>query len=327
MRTRISLPWIVAAAVCLASAALIGQRGAVARPVAPDAVQKAERQIDAAATARGIKLTDAAKEALAKEAVHQGATAPAPDTGRVTGALSDDTLSKLLTPLAEAPQDKTLDVHDVQTRVVDNKTKQVVATLPADISAHEQASGKAVPDEVRRKLVEDLTKQSEALSQSGLAVDAIRQRNEQTLKAIDRAIGTSAITTQSYQMAMADMFTKHVFLSILSTPDGASVSVEGTSIGTTKITDKQVKPATYKFKFQLAGYAEAEREYYVAPGLESDSFTQVLTAASGPARPATPAPSGDSQPPTGTQYSIPVGYMILGGIIVVLLAALVVRRR
>ena len=66
MRTRISLPWIAAAAVCLASAAVIAQRGAaVARPVAPDAVQKAERQIDNAAAARGIKLTDAAREALA----------------------------------------------------------------------------------------------------------------------------------------------------------------------------------------------------------------------------------------------------------------------
>jgi PEGA domain len=332
MRARTSLSVWIVAAVALASAGLTAQRPPQAKPVAPEAVRKAEQEIDKAAAARGINLTEAAKHALAKEAVHQEATAPARETGPVTGALSADKLSTLLTPLGDAPQDKKLDVRDVETRVIDNKTKQVVATLPGDIKAHERASGKVVPDEVRPKLLEDLTKQSDALSKSGLAVDSIRQRNEETLKAIDRAIGTSPITTQSYRMAMADIFARHVLLSILSTPDGASVSVNGTSIGTTRITDKQVKPATYAFKFQLAGYADAEREYYVAPGLESDSFTQVLTALSVPGSPPTASPSSEPNPPnkqpsTARSYAIPFGYIIMAGIIVVLLVALVARRR
>jgi len=227
---------------------------------------------------------------------HQEATSPAPDTAPVTGALSDDKLSRLLSPLADAPPDKRLDVRDVETRVLDSKTKQVVATLPADIRDHEKASGKVVPDEVRLKMTEDLTKQSEALSKSGLAVDAIRQRNEQTLRAIDSAIGTRPYSPQSYQVAMLEIFDTLVPLSILSTPDGASVSVEGNPIGSTNIADKPFKPKTYKFKFQLTGYADADREYTVAAGLLSDSFTQVLTPVSTSGSPPTTGPSREPVP-------------------------------
>jgi hypothetical protein len=331
MRKGISLSvWIVTASICFASITLTAQRAAPAKPVSAEAVRKAEQEIDKAAAARGIKLTDGAKRALATEAVHQEATAPARDVGPVTGALSDDKLSKLLTPLADAPQDKKLDVGDVKARVADSKARQAVATLPAEISAYEKASGKVVPEDVRQKLTADLTTQSDALSKSGLAVEAIRQRNEQTLKAVDAAIGTRPITLRSYQVAMADIFSRHVLLSILSTPEGATVSVEGASIGKTRITDKQVKPATYKFRFQLAGYADAEREFYVAPGLESDSFTEALTpsAVSPPEPGASPERRGPPEVPRPAGFlGIPVGYIVLGGIIVLLLVALVARRR
>jgi hypothetical protein len=332
MRThRPQVVWIVASAVLLASAVLTAQRATRAKPLSPTAVRKAEQEIDKAAAARGIRLTDAAKQALAKEAMHQEATASAADSRPVTGALSDEKLSKLLTPLADVPPDKQLDVREVETRVVDNKTKQVVAKLPDDIKAHERISGKPVPEDVRLRMTEDLTKQSEALSKSGLAVDAIRLRNEATLNSIDLAIGTGPITTRSYQLAMADIFTRNVQLSILSTPDGADVKVAGFSVGKTNITDKPFKPGWYTFKFLLAGYAEAERQFYVTAGLDSESFTQALTPLSTPGPPPTPGPSPEPKPgprsgpnPNG---GFPWGYAILGGIIVLLLAAVVARRR
>src|SRR5262249_32121484 len=114
--------------------------------------------------------------------------------------------------------------------------------------------------------------------------------------------------------------------------EGASVSVDGTSIGTTEIIDKQIKPADYRFTFHLAGYADAEREYRVAAGLERDSFTQVLTSASTGGTPLTttaPGPNPAGGPSSGDPsfYGMPVGYIILGGIIVVLALALVARRR
>src|SRR5262245_687991 len=188
MRTHTSL-LIVAAAISLASAALTAQRGARARLVAPEAVRRAEQDIEKAAATRGIQLTDSARQALAKEAIHQEATAPAGDTRPVTGALSGDKLSALLTPLADAPPEKKLDVREVETRVVGNKARQVASTLSADIKVHEQTSGKVVPEELRPRLTEVLRQQSDELSRSGLAVEAIRQRNEQTLKAIDGAVG------------------------------------------------------------------------------------------------------------------------------------------
>ena len=327
MRTRTTLSWCLAAvAVYLACGVLIAQRGAArAKVVAPEAVRTAEQEIDKAAAARGIKLTDAARQALAKEAVHQEATSPAPNTAPVTGALSDDQLSRLLSPLADAPQGARLDVRDVETRVLDSKTKAIVATLPADIRDHEKASGKVVPDEVRLKMTEDLTKQSEALSKSGLAVDAIRQRNEQTLRAIDSTIGTRPYSPQNYQVAMLEIFDTVVPLSILSTPDGASVSVEGNPIGSTNIVDKPFKPKTYKFKFRLTGYADADRDYTVAAGLLSDSFTQVLTPVSTPGSSATTGPSREPVDKE-SRWKLSVGY-ILGGIIVVLLGVLFWRRR
>jgi len=304
----------------LAPILLTAQRAMRAKPLSPTAVQKAEQQIDKAASARGIRLTDAAKQALAKEAVHQEATASTSDSGPVTGTLSDEKLTKLLTPLANSQGDRRLDAREVESRVVDSKTRQVVATLPDDIKQHERISGRAMPEDVRVKITEDLTKQSDALSKSGLAVDTIRVRNEATLKAIDLAIGTGPMTTQSYQRAIGDIFTRNVQLSILSTPDGASVTVDQFSIGKTDIRDKPFKPGQYTFRFQLSGYAETERAYYVAPGLDSDSFTQGLTALSSPGPPHNPNPNPDDR------STFPWGYVILGGIIVVLLIALVARR-
>ncbi len=325
MRThRPSSGSIVASAVLLACTALAAQQAARAKPVSPAAVQKAEQEIDKAAAARGIKLTDAAKRVLARQAVHQEATT-APDIGPVTGALSDDKLSKLLTPLADAPQDKKLDAREVEMRVTDHKTKQVLATLPADITAHVRTSGKTLPDDVRVKMLDDLTKQSAALSTSGLAVEEIRFRNEATLHAIDQAVGSGPITTQSYQVAMADIFTRHVQLSILSTPDGADVSTAGFSIGKTNIADKQFKPGSYTFTFRLPGYEVAERQFYVTPGEDADSFTQALTPVSSPGPPPGPGPSPGPGP--DSRRALPWGYAILGGIIVVFLAALVARRR
>jgi len=329
MRTRPLSMLVVTCGVLLASVVSTAQRATRAKVLSPEAVEKAEQEINKAAGARGIGLTDAAKKALAKEALHEEATAPTSDNGPVTGALSDEKIAKLLTPLAGASPAKPLDVREVETAVVNSKTKEVVATLPGDIRAQEQLGGKTIPENVRSKMVEDLTKQSDALSRSGLAADAIRQRNVATLKAINSAIGTAPITPQSYQVALAEIFDRNVQLSILSTPAGAEVSAGGFPVGTTTISDKPFKPGWYTFKFQLAGYAAAERSFYVAPGNDSDSesFTQALSRLSASAsQPAlSTAPGGGSSTPS-PDTGFPWGYTILGSIIVALLIVLAVRR-
>ncbi len=328
-RERLLSVWTVASTILVAFGVATAQHAERAKPLSPTAVQKAAEEIDKAALARNIKLTDAAKQALIKEALHEESTTPSHDGGPVTGALSEDQLSKLLTPLADAPPDKQLDVRDVQTRVIDNKSKQVVAQLPDDIRAHERTSGKRVPGDVRLKMMDDLTKQSGELSKSGLPVDAIRQRNEATLKAIDLAVGSDPITTRSYQIASAEIFTRNVRLSILSTPDGAIVKAAGFQIGKTNITDKPFQPGAYMFTFHLDGYGDAERHFYVTPGLESDSFTQALIprAGSNPAPGRSPESTPGSETDPNRKRRFPFAYTILGAIIVVLLVALVARRR
>ena len=329
MRTRPLSMLVVTCGVLLASVVPTAQRAARAKVLSPEAVEKAEQEISKAAGARRIGLTDAAKKALAKEALHEEATAPTSGPGPVTGVLSDEKLSKLLTPLAGASPAKQLDVREVETAVVNSKTKEAVAALPADIRAQEQLGGKTIPENVRSKMVEDLTKQSDALSRSGLAADAIRERNVATLKAINSAIGTAPITTQSYQVAVAEIFDRNVQLSILSTPAGAEVSAGGFPVGTTNISDKPFKPGWYTFKFQLAGYAAAERSFYVAPGNDSDSesFTQALSrlsaSASQPASSTAPGGGSSSPSPDG---GFLWGYTILGSIIVALLIVVAVRR-
>ena len=316
----------MALVLLLASAVLPAQRGRepTAKPVSSAAVQQAEEQIGRAAAARGILLSDSARQTLAKEAVHQEATSSRAASGPVTGTLSEAKVSELLTPLA-GQSGKQLDARDVQARVADAKTRQVVATLPADIAAHEQASGRTVPEEVRARMMEDLTKQSEALSKSGLPAEAIRVRNQTTLQAIAQVSGAEPLTTQSYQAAMAEIFTRQVRLSILTMPVGANVSAAGFSIGRTNITDKPFKPGAYTFTFRLEGYQDAEREFYVTPGEDADSFTQVLT----PAAAAGGTPDQQPSLPRGSasRSTFPWGYAVLISIIVVLIGVLIARRR
>ena len=324
MRThRPSSGWIVASAVLLACTALAAQQAARAKPVSPAAVQKAEQEIDKAAAARGIKLTDAAKRVLARQAVHQEATT-APDIGPVTGALSDDKLSKLLTPLADAPQDKKLDAREVEMRVTDHKTKQVLATLPADITAHVRTSGKTLPDDVRVKMLDDLTKQSAALSTSGLAVEEIRFRNEATLHAIDQAVGSGPITTQSYQVAMAGI--SRAMCSCRSSARltaPTSARLDSRSARPTSLTSNSSPVLTplpfgcLDMKWRSAIYMSCRRRRQL---VHAGPHTGVEPRSAARARAVT-------RPGPDSRRALPWGYAILGGIIVVFLAALVARRR
>jgi hypothetical protein len=179
-------------------------------------------------------------------------------------------------------------------------------------------------------MVEDLTRQSESLSKSGLPVEAIRVRNEATLRALDQALGATPITPQTYQQAMLEIFDKQVDLSITTTPSGATVAANGASIGTSNITAKPFKPGSYVFSFQLAGYRPAEREFYVTPGYDSESVDEPLVAEPSKGGVKTPE-SGASSPgvgiPNETNGTFPWTYAVLVGIIVVLAAALVMRRK
>jgi PEGA domain len=303
-------------------------RGA-ARTISPAAISEAQQTIDKAAVARGLMLTDGAKEALAKEAVREQATEPASDRSAVTGALSDEKVAKLLAPLGNQPATR-LTEQDVRTRLASDKLKQIEATIPSDVETHVAAKRQGVSPDVHAKMVEDLTRQSESLSKSGLPVDAIRIRNEATLRALDQALGATPITPQTYQQAMLEIFDKQVDLSITTTPQGAMVAANGASIGTSNIAAKPFKPGSYVFSFQLAGYRPAEREFYVTPGYDSESVDEPLVAE--PSGGIKTPESGGTSPVTGkvlkqTNGTFRWTYAVLVGIIVVLAAALVIRRK
>jgi hypothetical protein len=322
---------ITVSVVALSTLVLAQQRGrGPARAISPAAISEAQRTIDKAAVARGLMLTDAAKEALAREAVREQATEPASDRSAVTGALSDEKVTKLLAPLGNEPATRLTD-QDVRTRLAGDKLKQIETTIPSDVETHVAAKRQGLPPEVHAKMVEDLTKQSESLSKSGLPVDAIRVRNEATLRALDQTLGATPITPQTYQQAMLEIFDKQVDLSITTTPPGATVAANGASIGTSNIAAKPFKPGSYVFSFQLAGYRPAEREFYVTPGYDSDSVDEPLVAepsGGGVNTPGSGAPSpGGVKVPKETNGTFPWTYVVLVGIIAVLAAALVIRRK
>jgi PEGA domain-containing protein len=322
---------ITVSVVALSALVLAQQRGrGPARTISPAAIGEAKQTIDKAAVARGLILTDAAKEALAKEAVREQATDPAPDRNAVTGVLSDEKVTKLLAPLGNDPTTRLTD-QDVRTRVANDKLKQIETTIPSDVETHVAAKRQGLPPDVQSKIVEDLTRQSESLSKSGLPVDAIRVRNAATLRALDQALGATPITPQTYQQAMLEIFDKQVDLSITTTPPGAMVAANGASIGTSNIAAKPFKPGPYVFSFQLTGYRPAEREFYVTPGVDSDSVDEPLDAEPSGGGVKTPE-SGASSPgvakvPTETNGTFPWTYVVLVGIIAVLAVALVMRRK
>jgi hypothetical protein len=293
-------------------------------------VRQAEQTIDKAAVARGLMLTDAAKEALAKEAIRQEATEPAPDRAAVTGALSDERVTKLLAPLGNEPATRFTD-QDVRTRVANDKLKQIKTTVPSDVETHVAAKHPGLSPEVQAKMVEDLTRQSEALSKSGLPVDAIRMRNQSTLRALDQALGAAPVTPQTYQQAMLEIFDTQVDVSITTTPPGATVAANGESIGTSNIAAKPFKPGSYKFSFRLAGYRPSERDFEVTPGADPESVDEPLApepSGQPAANPGSGAPSpGAVEKLKETNETFPWTYVVLVGIIVVLAAALVIRRK
>jgi hypothetical protein len=96
---------------------------------------------------------------------------------------------------------------------------------------------------------------------------------------------------------------------------------EGVPIGQTDIVDKPFKPGWYTFIFQLTGYQDAERKFYITPSLKPETFTQALT----------PATAGQpiEKPGSSSTSHLRVNwiYVALVAIIVILLIALVARRR
>ena len=298
-------------------------RGAVAAKKLPaGAVAQAEQAIDKAAAAKHLTLSPSAKQALATEVIRQEAAKAAPDVDAATSSVKVD---QLLAPLATLPAQSTISLQAATTLVVQDKNRQVTSTLSDDIARHVKDRGQPVTEPVRAQMLQDLTTQSDALSKSGLSVDVIRARNEATLTAIDHAIGEKPITPQTYQTAMAEIFTKQVLMDIASTPDGASVAVEGVDLGKTNISGKPFEPGkSYTFTFTLAGYQPATRAYYVTPGLDTDSITEPLTTASDDLKVET---KDDVVSTTTSSTSTTVVLLTVGVLVLVSLIVVVARRR
>jgi hypothetical protein len=303
-------------------AMLSAQRGAGAKKLPPGAVAKAEQAIEKAAAEKKITLSPGATQALAAEVIHQESAKPAPD---VDAAISHAKLDQLLAPIEAAKSTTPISQDAAKTLVVQDKNKQVVSTLNDDIARHVQRSGKTVDDAVRVHMLEDLTKQSDALAKSGLPIEVIRAHNDATLKAIDLAVGDKPYTVQTYQLAYNDLFKTEIPVDFSSTPDGASVSINGSSIGSTNITAKMLYPGTYTVSFALAGFETATRPYSLAAGLDADSVTESLTPTSaGDFKTGT---SDTVEKTTTSSMSTTVLLLTTGLIVLIGLGVFVARRR
>ena len=227
--------------------------------------------IQNAAATQGVTLSDAVAKMLAIEAVRQQTAAKTSD------GISEAEAKKLIAVVQTDASARTAPQLAEQ-RVVESKVKEVMATLPADITRETTYSGQSGTEESRAELQADLQKQTQGLAESGLSVDAIRQRNADYIAGIRSA--TAQPATHAYSQAKTDIFSRLVKLTISTIPSGATVEILDTTLGETQITKKPIEPGKmYELRFVKQGFKTVTRKYYVAPLPLDQDVTEVLEPA------------------------------------------------
>lgn len=318
--------WCVALAVGAAAQSAQAPSAAQAPPAARaaqrgDAVRKAEVALGKAAIERKITLTEEAKKTLALEVVRQEAAKPTPATAEPSAAA----IERVLTPVAEQAKTTAVSADVAKAAVQDDKSRQVAVTIDKDVAAQFARTNKNLTDGARGRLVSDLQEQTEALSRSGLDVATIRSRNQAYLSTIDSLITETTITEPMYQQVRAAVFQRLVKLTLETVPAGASVMMGGGLIGVTPIVAKPFEAGkSYRFEFQLNGYAPSSREFFVAAAPEVQTVAELLAA-----QEAAPVPDRTPDP----DLRLPArdrnwtAAIVVGGVVLLLGVGLFLARR
>ena len=311
----------VAVLWCLVLPVCANAQAAARAPQRADALKKAEDAVGKAAIQRKITLTEEAKKTLALEVVRQEAATAKPATAEPSAAAVD----RVLTPIAEQAKSTTVSADVAKAAVQDDKKNQVAVTIDKDVAAQFARTNKTLTEVARARIRSDLQEQTDALSRSGLDVVTIRSRNQAYLNAVDALLKTGTVTEPMYQEVRAAIFQRLVKLTLETVPAGATVLMGGGQIGKTPIVAKPFEPGkSYKFEFQLNGYVNATREFFVAAAPEAQTLAESLAAqesAPGSDRPADP----QTPPRSRRGWTLPM--VIVAGLVVLLVIVIVARRR
>jgi radical SAM protein with 4Fe4S-binding SPASM domain len=198
--------------------------------------------------------------------------------------------------------------------------EQIAKTMDKTIDAHVQMTKRQIDPAARALIKADLEKQTEGLARSGFLMEAIEQRNQVFLKALDAGIAEAGpMTLGVYQMQRAMLFAKLVNVSIESEPTGAAVKLDGAPIGATNIVKKPFEPGKeYQLTFSLPGFETKSRPLWVSPG-EDQSVKETLTPA-GPGAPNLPPTTNEE-----TDGSFPT-LIVIGAVLAVIVLGFVLVR-
>ena len=246
-------------------------------------VQRAEVAIEKAALDRKITLDPAARRTLALELIRQEAARPNP------AAAPESHAADVVAPVAaRAGASSTISADAARTAVADAKTEQLTRTMDKTIEMHAQATKRTIDPKTRELMKADLQKQIEGLSRSGLPADAIEQRNQMFLQAVEaRLTEPGPMTPAQYQMQRDFLFSQFVDVAIDSVPTGAALKLDGFDIGTTSIT-KALQPGTeHRLSFSMNGFDTATRTVYISPAVAQKVLETLAPA-------ATPTPGAEN---------------------------------
>lgn len=318
--------------VCVASTlwflialASSGQAPPVPRPTQrADTVKNAEAAVGKAAVERKILLTEEAKRTLALEVVRQETASAKPTTSEPSTAA----VERVLAPVADRGATTVISAEAAQTAVLNDKTRQVTATLAPDVTVELAATKTSITDAARQRLLVDLEAQTEGLPRSGLDIVTMRSRNQAFIKAIDSMVTEVTITEPMYQQARNAVFQRLVKVTLETTPAGAVVAMGGGRIGTTPIVSKPFESGkSYRFEFLLSGYRPTTREFYVTAVPEAQTIAELLAPDAASSTPLSP-PAETSQSPSNVEGPWR-SYILVGtgGLLLLFVVILLARKR
>ena len=126
-------------------------------------------------------------------------------------------------------------------------------------------------------------------------------------RALTKAQGARADLVKKATAKYDDLTTKLGLITIISDPEGASITIAGTEYGTTPLADPIVlMPGTYSFAIAAGGHLTKEVELKVEAGSESER-TIKLEVGKQPVVEKTPPPSDDKEPEPEPKITAPVG--------------------
>ena len=126
---------------------------------------------------------------------------------------------------------------------------------------------------------------------------------------INRELGEQELTSAGEILTLEKISGKLAEIAVLSTPDGAQVSLDGASRGTTPLVLQNIEPGDHELSLSAPGFVQRGVKVKTTPGFKLvASFQLALSSAQAtPSATPTPAPTGSPKPTTSPRPTVSPG--------------------